>query len=215
MRIAVLGTGMVGRTLGAKLVELGHDVRLGSRSADNAKAGEWVKSIGRAASQGTFADAASFGEIVFNCTAGGASLDALNLAGAPHLQGKTLVDVANPLDFSHGMPPTLSICNTESLGERIQTAFPAANVVKTLNTVNANVMVNPSLVPGDHDVFISGNEAVAKAQVIAILKDFGWRHIVDLGDITTARGPEMWLPMWLRLWGAFKTPNINIHVTHA
>src|SRR5206468_3060104 len=111
-------------------------------------------------------------------------LDALNLAGALHLQGKTLVDVANPLDFSHGMPPTLSICNTESLGERIQTAFPAANVVKTLNTVNANVMVNPSLVPGDHDVFISGNEAVAKAQVIAILKDFGWRHIVDLGDIT-------------------------------
>ena len=215
MRIAVLGTGMVGRTLGAKLVELGHDVKLGSRSADNAKAGEWVKSIGRAASQGTFADAASFGEIVFNCTAGGASLDALNLAGALHLQGKTLVDVANPLDFSHGTPPTLSICNTESLGERIQTAFPAAKVVKTLNTVNANVMVNPSLVPGDHDVFISGNEAVAKAQVIAILKDFGWRHIVDLGDITTAVGAEMWLPMWLRLWGAFKTPNINIHVTHA
>jgi predicted dinucleotide-binding enzyme len=217
MRIGVLGTGVVGQAIGSKLVQLGHEAKLGSHSTDNAKADDWTKKTGARASHGTFADAASFGEMVFNCTNGGASLDALRLAGEANLAGKTLVDVANPLDFSRGMPPTLSVCNTESLGELIQAAFPKARVVKSLNTINAQVMVNPSLVPGDHDVFVCGNDVEAKGQVATMLRDgFGWRNVVDLGDITAARGTEMYLPLWLwlRLWGAFKTPNLNFHVMH-
>jgi predicted dinucleotide-binding enzyme len=215
MRIGVLGTGIVGQTIGGKLVQLGHDVKLGSRSADNAKADTWQKQAGERASHGTFVDAATFGEMVFNCTAGGASLEALRLAGAGNLGGKVLLDVANPLDFSRGMPPTLSICNTESLAERIQAEFPDVRVVKSLNTVNCQVMVNPSLVPGEHDMFVCGNDGAAKTQTATILRDwFGWRTVVDLGDITAARGMEMYLPLWLRLWGAFKTPSFNIHVAH-
>jgi predicted dinucleotide-binding enzyme len=213
MRIGILGTGIVGQTIGAKLAELGHDVRMGARTAGNQKAVDWIKANGAHASEGTFADAAAFGEIVFNCTAGTASLDALKRAGAPNLDGKILIDVANPLDFSNGMPPSLSVCNTDSLGEQIQRAYPKARVVKTLNTMNTNVMVNPRLVPGDSDVFVSGNDAAAKKQVVEILTNwFGWRSIVDLGDITSARGTEMLLPIWLRLWGVFKTPNINFHI---
>ena len=212
MRIAILGTGIVGQTLGTKLVELGHDVRMGSRSAPNDKAAAWAKGAGARGSHGTFAEAAAFGEVVFNCTKGENSLAALRQAGAANLDGKVLVDVANPLDFSRGMPPSLTVCNTDSLGEQIQREFPRARVVKTLNTMNANVMVNPSLVRGDHDVFVSGNDAGAKARVREILERFGWRSVIDLGDITSARGTEMLLPIWLRLWGVFGTPNINFHV---
>ena len=215
MRIAILGTGIVGQTLGTKLVELGHDVRMGSRSAPNDKAAAWAKGAGARGSHGTFAEAAAFGEVVFNCTKGDRSLDALRQAGAAALDGKVLVDVANPLDFSRGMPPSLTVCNTDSLAEQIQREFPRARVVKTLNTMNASVMVNPSLVPGDRDVFVSGNDSAAKSLVRDILeKGFGWRSVVDLGDITTARGTEMLLPIWLRLWAVFKTPNINFHVAH-
>lgn len=215
MKIGILGTGVVGQTIGSKLVQLGHDVKMGARAAGNEKAKDWVKGAGSHASGGTFAEAAAFGEIVFNCTSGMASLEALKLAGAKNLDGKVLIDVANPLDFSKGMPPTLSVCNTDSLGEQIQRALPNVRVVKTLNTVNTNVMVNPELVPGDSDVFVSGNDAAAKAQVTEILKSWlGWRCVIDLGDITTARGTEMLLPIWLRLWGTFKTPNINFHIAH-
>jgi len=187
---------------------------MGSRSATNEKAAAWVAAAGRGASQGTFADAAAFGEIVFNCTTGGASLEALRSAGASNLDGKILVDVANPLDFSHGMPPSLFAGNTDSLAERIQAAFPAAKVVKALNTVNANVMIDPGRVPGDSDVFVSGNDAGAKAQVVRILKDFGWKSVIDLGDVTTARGTESYLHLWLRLWGAVQTADFNIRVVH-
>jgi len=216
MRIGVLGTGIVGQTIGGKLVQVGHDVKLGSRSAENAKADTWTKQAGERASHGTFADSAAFGEIVFNCTAGTVSLEALRAAGQDNLSGKLLIDVANPLDFSRGMPPTLSICNTESLAELIQFEFPSVRVVKALNTVNAQVMVNPAIVPGEHDIFLCGNDSGAKTQVATILRDwFGWRTVVDLGDITAARGMEMYLPLWLRLLGAFKTPQLNIHVAHA
>ena len=213
MRIGILGTGVVGQTLGKKLVALGHDVRMGARTANNEKAAGWVQANGERASQGTFADAASFGEIVFNCTSGMASLEALKQAGARNLDGKILIDVANPFDFSKGMPPTLSVCNTDSLGEQIQRAFPNARVVKTLNTINTNVMVDPTLVPGDSDVFVSGDDASAKAKVTEILtKWFGWRSVIDLGDITSARATEMVLPLWLRLFSTYKTPNVNIHI---
>jgi len=212
VRIGILGTGVVGQTIGGKLAELGHDVKLGSRTPTNEKAAKWVAQHGSHASQGTFADAASFGEIVFNCTSGMVSLEALHSAGAANLAGKVLVDVSNPLDFSHGMPPTLSVCNSDSIAEQIQRAFPDAKVVKTLNTTNAAVMVNPSVVPGDHDIFVSGNDAGAKSQVSELLRSFGWKTIIDLGDISSARGVEMLLPIWLRLMGTFKTATFNFHV---
>jgi predicted dinucleotide-binding enzyme len=216
MKYAVLGTGMVGNSIASKLVALGHTVVMGSRSADNPKAKEWVEGAGERASAATFADAARAADIVFNCTNGGASLEALGAAGAENLSGKILIDVANPLDFSQGMPPTLSITGNDSLGERIQAAFPDTKVVKTLNTMNAELMVDPSKVPGDHDVFVSGNDADAKATVAGLLREgFGWTSVVDLGDITTARGTESYLPLWLRLWGALGTPHFNIKVVKA
>ena len=213
MKIAVLGTGSVGRTIGTKLVELGHEVTMGSRSATNEHAAEWVGSAGSGASQGTFADAAASGELVFNCTAGTVSLEVLRAAGEEHISGKVLVDVSNPLDFSQGMPPTLSVCNDDSVGEQIQRAFPEARVVKALNTVNAGVMVDPASVPGEHDMFMSGNDDGAKAQVSELLQSFGWpaERIVDLGDLTAARAQEMYLPLWLRLMGVFG-PGFNIKV---
>ena len=213
MKIAVLGTGVVGNTIGTKLCELGHDVMMGSRSATNEKAVSWQEKTGSHARVGTFADAAAFAEIIFNCTSGMASLEALGLAGANNLKNKLLIDVSNPLDFSHGFPPTLSVCNTDSLGEQIQRAFPEAKVVKTLNTVNTFVMVNPSLIPGDHDMFVCGNDAEAKARVDEILRQwFGWKHIIDLGDISNSRAVEMLLPIWVRLYGTLGTPNFNIHL---
>lgn len=215
MKIAVLGTGIVGNTIGSKLVSKGHDVMMGSRSSDNPKAAAWVASAGSNASQGTFADAARFGEVIFNCTSGAGSLEAMKLAGAENLRGKIVIDVANPLDFSQGFPPSLSVCNTDSLAEQIQQAFPEARIVKALNTMNCNVMVNPGLVPGDHNVFVGGNDQEAKEAVIGYLIDwFGWRreNIIDLGDITSARGTEMMLPIWIRLFGSMGNPNINFHV---
>jgi hypothetical protein len=215
MKIGVLGTGMVGTAIATKLVSAGHEARMGSRSRDNPKAKEWVEKAGRGASQGTFADAAAFGEVVFNCTMGAASLEVLQAAGSANLRGKILVDVANPLDFSRGMPPSLFAGNTDSLGERIQAAFPDAKVVKALNTVNASVMVDPGRVRGDSDVFVCGNDVGAKAEVTRILtKEFGWKNVIDLGDITAARGTESYLLLWLRLWRALKTADLNIHVVH-
>jgi 8-hydroxy-5-deazaflavin:NADPH oxidoreductase len=212
MRVGVLGTGDVGRRLGSKLVSLGHDVKMGSRTARNAKAAEWTKANGPRSSAGTFADAAKFGDIVFNCTAGSVSLEALNQAGAKNLAGKVLVDVANALDFSKGMPPTLTVCNTDSLGEQIQRAFPDAKVVKALNTMGNEVMVNPGLVPGEHDTFVCGNDPAAKAKVVEILHAFGWKDPIDLGDMTAARGLEMVLPVWVRLMGTLHTRSFNFKI---
>jgi predicted dinucleotide-binding enzyme len=213
MKIAVLGSGVVGQTIGTKLVELGHDLKMGSRTATNEKATEWTGKAGARASHGTFEDAAKFGEIVFNCTGGMVSLEALRMAGSSNLAGKILIDISNSLDFSKGFPPTLSVCNDDSVGEQIQREFPDAKVVKTLNTVNAMLMVNPSIVPGEHDLFMSGNDADAKAMVRKILTEwFGWKTVIDLGDITTARGTEQLLPIWVRLMGLFKSPQFNFHI---
>jgi predicted dinucleotide-binding enzyme len=214
MKVGILGTGMVGTTLGSKLIQLGHEVKLGSRSADNEKAAEWVKAAGRQASQGTFADAAAFGAIILNCTSGGATLEALRMAEAAHLRGKVLVDVANPLDFSKGQPPFLSVANTDSLAEQIQAAFPEAKVVKALNTMWCGIMVNPRMLPDTHHTFLSGNDATAKATVKELLRSFGWQEgeILDLGDIATARGTEMILPLWVRIWGATQNGAFNFKI---
>ena len=200
MRIGVLGTGMVGRAISGKLAELGHDVRVGSRQASD----EAV----------TFADAAAHGELVFNCTNGGASLDALTAAGADNLDGKVLVDVANPRDFSGG-GPALFTTTSESLGERIQAAFPGARVVKSLNTINCNLMVDAASVPGDHVVFVAGNDDDAKTATRELLGEFGWppERVLDLGDISAARGTEHYLMLWLRLMGVVGGPNFNISVS--
>lgn len=213
MRIGILGTGVVGSTIATKLVAVGYDVRMGSRSAGGEKATQWVRQAGGQSSEGTFADAAAHGEIVFNCTSGAGALDALRAAGSKNLSDKILVDVANPLDFSQGMPPTLFVCNTDSLGEQIQRAYPQTKVVKTLNTVTSAVMVNPSLIAAEQTMFVSGNDAAAKETVVALLKrDFGWKKVFDLGDITGARAQEMHLALWLRLFVTLQTPNVNIDV---
>lgn len=224
MKIAVLGTGTVGRTIAGALAGLGHDVVVGTRDPQATLARTGPDAMGTApfaAWHGThggvgvarFADAASRAELIVNATNGGGSLDALTAAGAENLAAKVLMDIANPLDFSHGFPPSLSPVNTDSLGEQIQRAFPEARVVKTLNTMTASVMVDPaSVAGGDHSVFVSGNDADAKAIVSGLLQDFGHRDIIDLGDITSARGAEMILPVWLRIWGALGSATFNFKV---
>jgi predicted dinucleotide-binding enzyme len=203
MRIAVLGTGVVGRTLAGKLVECGHDVVLGSRSATNEAAVGWAAEAGPRATAATFFDAAAEAEVVINATPGTVSLDVLAAASTGNLAGKVLIDVANPLDHSAGFPPSLSISNTDSLAETIQRAFPTVRVVKALNTMRADVMVAPDrLAGGDHDVFMAGDDAEAKDVVAGLLREFGWQpeHIRDLGPLEAARGLEMWLPLWLRIF---------------
>lgn len=219
MRIAILGTGTVGQTIGTKLVQIGHEVYIGSREAANPKAIAWANkenlhkdSTQKRALFGTFANAAAFGEVVFNCTLGSASLDALHMAGGENLRGKILIDTSNPLDYSTDSW-ALTIANNDSLGEQIQRAFPDAFVVKTLNTINCDVMVNPNKLSGPSDIFLSGDSANAKARVAAYMRDwFGWRSIIDLGDITTARAVEMYIPMWRALRKYIKSYDFNIKV---
>lgn len=215
MKIAVLGSGVVGNTIATKLVQLDHHVMMGSRTANSETGQKWLKSIGGKGQIGAFSDAAAFGEIVFDCTNGANALTALQQAGADNLQGKILIQVGNPLDMSKGMPPTLTVCNDDSLGEQIQRAFPGVRVVKALNTVNCGVMVDPSSVPGDHELFICGNDSAAKKEVSDRLSEwFGWKRtsVIDLGDISNARGTEMFLALWVRLLGSLETPLFNIHV---
>jgi predicted dinucleotide-binding enzyme len=187
---------------------------MGSRAAGNENAVAWADGAGPLASEGSFADAAAFGELAINATAGVASLEVLEAAGAEQLAGKVLLDVSNPLDFSQGMPPTLTVCNDDSLAEQLQRAFPDVRVVKALNTVTAAVMVQPDLVPGRHTMFMCGDDAAAKQQVGVLLAELGWTDgtVLDLGDITAARGMEMYLPLWLRLYGASGTAVLNVEV---
>ncbi len=224
MQIAVLGTAAVGQTMAARLAELGHDVVLGTRDPESTRArtepdamGNPPPSVWLAAhpevALDTFAGAATYGEMVVNATSGATSLAVLDLAGAGNLAGKVLLDIANPLDFSQGFPPTLLVKDTDSLAEQIQRAFPDAHVVKALNTMTAALMVDPGrLAGGDHSTFVSGNDGAAKKAVTGLLKSLGHRDVIDLGDITTARGTEMLLPIWLRLMAALGTPIFNLKV---
>lgn len=213
MQIGILGSGVTAQTIGSRLIQLGHEVMLGSRDEANPNSVAWAKDQGgQHALYGTFMNAASFGEIVFNCTLGSASLDALQSAGAENLKGKILIDTSNPIERRTDVW-TLTVCNTDSLGEQIQRAFPETRVVKTLNTVNANVIADPSKLLEMTDVFVSGNDIEAKATVVRILRDwFGWRKIIDLGDITTARGVEMYVLLWHNLRNAISSQRFNIKV---
>ncbi len=224
MDIGVLGTGVVGQAIAGRLAELGHDVMIGTRDpqatvsrAEPDRYGGPPFSVFHDERPeigiGTFAEAAAHGELVVNATEGAASLEALTAAGPENLEGKVLLDVANPLDASRGMPPSLFVSNTDSLAEQIQRAFPGARVVKSLNTMSASVMVNPQqLAEGDHSVFVSGDDAEAKATVTQLLRSFGWREVVDLGDLLTARGAEMYVAFWVRLFGVVQNPIFNVKV---
>lgn len=221
MKIGVLGTGTSGQTLASKLVHLGHEVMMGSRDPANPKAVEWANKenhdavVQKHALFGTFANAAEFGEIIFNCTLGTASLDALQLAGARNLKGKILIDTANPLDYSTDAW-SLTVCNTDSLGEQIQREFPDTFVVKSLNTINVDVMVNPARLAESTDVFVSGNDPDAKATVIKLLRDgFGWKHIIDLGDITTSRSVEMYMLLWRSFRKVVSSYQFNIKLVRS
>lgn len=212
MKIGIIGSGTVGKTLGARLAELGNSVVVGTRDA--AKLAEWAAKTGPNAKVGSVAEAAAHGELVLNATAGTGSLSALQAAGAERLSGKILVDISNPLDFSKGFPPSLFLPSTESLGEKIQAALPGVRVVKALNTVSSVVMIDPGKVGGgDHHLLLCGNDAPAKQRVQELLKQwFGWKHFIDLGDISMARGMEMYLSLWVRLYGVMKTPSFNIRI---
>ena len=223
MKIAVLGTGTVGRTVAARLFGLGHDVVVGTRDPQATLARTEPDGMGNppysawAADQAgvslaTFADAASAAELVVNATSGHGAMPALEAAGADNLTGKIVLDISNPLDFSNGFPPTLFVKDTDSLGELVQRAFPQARVVKTLNTLTAELMVHPKNLGQESSVFVSGNDAAAKATVTALLESFGHADVIDLGDISPARGTEMLLPVWLRLMGAFGTAAFNFKI---
>jgi 8-hydroxy-5-deazaflavin:NADPH oxidoreductase len=208
--MGVLGSGMVAQAISARLAELGYEVMIGTRDSEKLKG--WQSSNQRVVI-GSFAETAAHGEIVFNATNGAASLQALTMAGTENLSGKILVDVSNPLDFSNGFPPSLTVFGTDSLAEQIQRAFPLTKVVKTLNTVTARVMTHPlEVANGDHHIFISANDVDAKAQVTDLLRSFGWVHIFDLGDLSTARGTEAYQLLWVRLYGAMNTSMINVKI---
>ena len=211
MKIAVLGTGMVGRTLSRRFVELGHEVVLGTRDPDaTAARADWetIPGVGLA----TFSVAADGADLVVNASNGHASLDVLIAARLAELPGKVVLDVSNPLDFSAGFPPTLFISNTDSLGEQLQRAFPDARVVKGLNTLTAPLMVAPASLPEPTTVFVCGNDADAKATVSDLLRDLGHADVLDLGGIEAARGTEQWLPLWLRIMGALGSPLFNLRI---
>lgn len=229
MNISVLGTGSVGQALSAKLISLGHKVFMGTRNIENSKnktepdgwgnpaIGTWLKNNPEV-KLCTFKESVQKGtDLIVFAMNGNAALDCLNVVGEDLLNGKTMIDISNPLDFSKGFPPSLTICNNDSLAEQIQAKYPKLKVVKSLNTMSNPVMVNPALIPGEHSVFISGNDETAKSRVISLLNSFGWKNenIIDLGDITTARGTEMLLPLWVRLFGKLQTPlfNFNVNIT--
>lgn len=222
MKIAILGTGMVGQTLAARFRSLGHDVTIGTRDVDAARArtdqtamgtpgfGTWYADHADIA-LATLSDAASAAELVIHASQGASAIDALTQAGADNLAGKVVLDVSLPLDFSTGMP-TLSVANTDSLGEQIQRAFPAARVVKSLNVVNAAVMADPSQLVDQPTMFLAGDDDGAKARVRGLLEQLGWEDILDLGGIASARGTEMVFPLWMNLYGVVGSPVFGLKV---
>ncbi len=218
-KISILGTGMVGRAVALKMKSLGYEVFSGTRSVENTlqklrEKGQSAIFENGTATLAPFSELPADSELFINATSGGGSLEALQAVGSERLRGKTVLDIANPLDFSKGMPPSLFVCNTDSLAETLQRAFPESHIVKSLNTMNCEIMMNPGLVPGNHHVFVCGNDESAKVKVKDLLKEIGWApaNILDLGDLTAARGTEMLLPVWLRIWQNMGTATFNFGV---
>ncbi len=228
MKITILGTGAVGQTLTTRLLELGHEVIMGTRNPKETQKREAPNQItGKPFSDWyqehskvkllPFKAASTITDLVINATNGAATLGVLDEIGASNLEGKILLDLANPLDFSEGFPPTLFVSNTDSLGEQVQRKLPKTKVVKTLNTMNAYIMMHPQKITGNHHLFLSGNDPDAKNSISKLLLEIGWKeeNIIDLGDISTARGTEMLLPLWLRLYQALGHTNFNFHIQEA
>ena len=206
MRIAVIGTGRAGRNIATALAKGGHDVVVGTRSPEATRARDDWQGVDLALV--ALDEAASDADLVINVTNGNASIEALGQVG-PSLDGLVLLDVANPLDFSRGFPPTLSVKDTDSLAEQIQRAFPSARVVKSLNTVNSSLMLAP--LPGT-TMFVAGDDAEARRAVVDLLREFGWEDVIEFDSLDAARGMEMWLPLWVRLMGALGTPRFNLQI---
>jgi predicted dinucleotide-binding enzyme len=221
VKIAVIGTGMVGQAMAGRLDQLGHEVTVGTRdvaaslgrldATGGAAFGSWAQAH-PGVRVARLAEAAVGAEVVVNATSGLVSLEALREVGGAALAGTVLMDLSNPLDFSQGFPPTLFVKDTDSLGEQIQAAFPEARVVKTLNTLTAELMVRPEQLAGGHTVFVCGNEAAAKGLVTDLLRSMGHTDVIDLGDITSSRGTEMYLPLWLRMMQSLGTGVFNVKV---
>lgn len=227
MKIAIIGTGGVGRALAAALSAAHHEVAIGTRHVQNTLTNtepdmfgnppfaQWQKEHAEIELL-SFPDAGAFGDVVINASSGANSLSALQTVGAENLSGKVLLDIALPLDLSQGLPPTLTVSNNDSLAEQIQREFPETFVVKSLNTVAFPIMVEPARVPGDHNLFVAGNNEKAKGVVIDLLAEVGWPNssIIDLGDITGARGAEMYSRLYFTLAGALETFDFNIKIIH-
>jgi len=218
MKIGVLGTGVVGEAIATALINNGHHVMMSSRRASNEKTAAWKKNAGKNAFTGTFAEAALHGEIIFTCLNGEYALDAIDTIDKENLAGKIVIDVTNPLDFTQGMPPRIleSLGNSKSLGEEIQKAAPGAFVIKTLNTVNYNLMVDARKVnSADHNLFLCGNDVNAKTKAKHFLVDnFHWRadRLVDLGGIESARAIEAIVPFWVLVYQSLGTPLFNFKI---
>lgn len=210
MKIAVLGTGSAGRTVAAGLARLGHEVVIGTRDpVATRKRADWDSDLPLE----EYAVVADGADIVVNATNGQASLVVFDAIGGQQLSGKVVLDLANALDFSGGFPPRMAVDDTDSLAEQIQRAFPQARVVKALNTVTAGVMVDPGKVgDGETTVFAASDDAEARAVVVALLEQLGWRDVVEFEELAAARGLEMWLPLWVRLMARLGTADFNLKV---
>lgn len=199
MKIGILGTGQVGQVIARRLAADGHDVLMGARSASNENAAVFARDTG--GKSGSFADAIRHGDWIFVCVDGSHSVETLRSAGSDGIDGKLVIDISN-LPIPDPSP-------TGSLGLTLQTAFPRARVVKTLNCVSAEFMTEPARLPGAHSVFVSGNDDQAKAAVSNMLKGFGWESIIDLGGIETARGPEHFVALWVEINKALGITDFN------
>lgn len=199
MKVGILGSGDVGQALGRGLARHGHDVMIGTREPASDKLAKWKKEVGAKGHVGTFAEAASFGELVILALHGAGTEPALDLAGPARFAGKLVIDATNPLDFSRGMPPGLLFGTTDSLGERVQRKLPKAKVVKCFNTVSNTQMIDPKFTHGAPPMLICGNDAEAKKQVERLLKEVGWSGAVDVGGIDGARWLEALVPLWVRI----------------
>ncbi|HSK72672.1 MAG TPA: NAD(P)-binding domain-containing protein, partial [Pyrinomonadaceae bacterium] len=199
MKIGIIGSGGVAQTLAKGYLDKGYEVKLGTRNAE--KLAEWLENAGKNASVGSFAEAAEFGDAVFVSVAGEAAVNAVNLAGAENLKGKSVIDLTNPLDFSQGVPPRFTATLGDSLGEQIQNALPEANVVKAFNTISAAIMVDPKFGDQTATLFIAGNDENAKAETVRLAQEFGW-DVEDLGSIEQAFFLEAFASLWVNY--AFK-----------
>jgi 8-hydroxy-5-deazaflavin:NADPH oxidoreductase len=205
MQLAILGTGAVGPALGKAFSGVGHDVVIGTRDPEQTKRREQWAGVDLPLAAYEDLDA----EVFINATNGRGSLSALQAVGEA-LNGHVLIDAGNPLDFSQGFPPSLFVCNTDSLAEQLQREFPQARVVKMFNTMANEVMINPRGLNNDSTIFVAGNDPAARQTATSLAADLGWTDVFDLGDLTAARGLEMYLPLWVRILAQLGRPHFNI-----